>query len=142
MAEVDLAILREAARTALRNAYVPYSQYPVGASVLTPDGSIVTGANVENSSYGLTLCAERSAVVQALSRGHREIVAVAVAALRGSSSPCGACRQVLAEFARGTTPVTFQTGEGTWVVHSLSELLPDSFSLHGEAPRTKSNGPS
>jgi len=132
MPDPDLAILREAARTALRFAYAPYSQYPVACAVLTEDGSIVTGVNMENASYGLTLCAERSAVAQAVSRGHRRITAVAGAALRGGSAPCGACRQVLAEFAGPGVPVTFQAPDGTWVVRSLGTLLPEAFSLHAD----------
>lgn len=132
MPDPDLAILREAARTALGFAYAPYSQYPVACAVLTEDGSMITGVNVENASYGLTLCAERSAVAQAVSRGHRRITAVAVAALRGGSAPCGACRQVLAEFAGPQVPVTFQAADGVWTVRTLGALLPEAFTLRAE----------
>lgn len=129
MSSIDWSPLREAARRAYAYAHVPYSQYPVGAALLTADGSLITGVNVENASYGLTICAERSAVVQAIARGHREFRAVAVAASRGSASPCGACRQVLAEFAGPEVPISFQDPAGEWVTRRLGELLPDSFSF-------------
>src|SRR5262245_17989238 len=87
-----------AARGAATRAYAPYSS-PVGAAVLTADGTVVTGCNVENASYGLTVCAERTAVFSAVAAGHRTIVGVAVTAPRVVTiTPCGACRQVLNEF--------------------------------------------
>jgi cytidine deaminase len=91
--------LLKTARAAARNAYAPYSNFPVGAALLTADGTVFSGSNVENASFGLTICAERSAVAAAASSGHREIVAVAVSAPNmPATSPCGACRQVLNEF--------------------------------------------
>ena len=81
-----------------KNAYATYSKFPVGASLLSADGTFFDGVNVENASFGLTTCGERSAIFAAVSAGHREFLAVAVAT-DGAASPCGACRQVLTEFA-------------------------------------------
>lgn len=121
--------LLEHARKATEYAYVPYSNFPVGAALLLPDGSIVTGANIENASYPLTICAERSAVATAASAGYREIVAVAVSAPRSKgTSPCGACRQVLNEFRPqgGDFPVILDDGEDG-ILTSIEELLPRAF---------------
>src|SRR5689334_19893531 len=95
--------LIETAKQAAEKAYAPYSRFPVGAALLTSSGEIITGVNVENVSYGLTICAERSAVATAISQGHLQFEAIAVWApekLNGAVTPCGACRQVLAEFMR------------------------------------------
>ncbi|OGR43669.1 MAG: cytidine deaminase [Elusimicrobia bacterium GWA2_61_42] len=89
--------LMEAAKTAQKNAYCPYSRYPVGAAVLTDSGRIYTGCNVENASFGLAICAERVAIFKAVSHGEKRIKALCVAAK--SARPCGACRQVIIEFA-------------------------------------------
>jgi cytidine deaminase len=121
--------LLDHARRATENAYVPYSNFPVGAALLLADGSIVTGANIENASYPLTICAERAAVATAASAGHREITAVAVSAPRSrGTSPCGACRQVLNEFrpADGDMVIILDDGaEG--IITSIEELLPRAF---------------
>ncbi|GIK55885.1 MAG: cytidine deaminase [Chloroflexi bacterium] len=117
--------LIQAAMAARRQAYAPYSKYPVGAALLTPDGRIFTGVNVENASYGLTICAERTAVFKAVSEGCREFVAVAVAT-ENAGSPCGACRQVLAEFA-GDIPVWLANAAGHGRETTLYTLLPDHF---------------
>lgn len=127
----SLDTLLEAARAASRAAYCPYSRFHVGAAVWA-GGRVYTGANVENASYGLTICAERAAAFAAVLAGAGRIEAVAVscpdtpngsdAALR---MPCGACRQVLAEFASGDTPVVVD-GAGTF---TLEELLPHAFRL-------------
>jgi cytidine deaminase len=124
--------LLAAARTASRAAYCPYSGFRVGAAVRA-GGRIFTGANVENASYGLTLCAERNATIAAVLAGAVRIEAVAVSCIdapEGSGAalrmPCGACRQVLAEFADPQTPVVVD-GAGTF---TLAELLPQAFRLH------------
>ena len=106
-------------------AYVPYSGYAVGAAVLTEDGRLFTGVNVENSSYGLTVCAERTAVFKMISEGVQRIVAVAVCTENGGS-PCGACRQVLCEFA-GDAPVWLSDTNGNVRETTLYALLPDHF---------------
>lgn len=117
------------ARQAATRAYAPYSFFPVGAAAITADGAIFTGSNVENSSYGLTICAERSAVSAAVSAGHREILAVAVSAPRKpGTTPCGACRQVLNEFRPRTGDMTVILDDGQEGLSvTLEQLLPRSF---------------
>lgn len=124
-------MLQQAALRAAQHAYAPYSGFRVGAALLLDDGAIVTGCNVENASYGLTLCAERAALVRAVSeRGAKvRLRAVAVANLNHAASPpCGACRQVLAEFAAPDAWAFFPTEEGTLGV-PFHELLPHGFQL-------------
>jgi len=124
-------LLVQAARDAAAAAYCPYSHYPVGAAVLTLDGQIYTGCNVENISYGLSLCAERTAVFKAVSSGAREFAALAVVGGdKRPSSPCGACRQVLAELCPPTMPVFIARlkKSGKPIATTLGELLPLSFS--------------
>ncbi len=120
-----------AAREAARHAYVPYSKFPVGAAVLTASGEIVPGVNIENASYGLTVCGERVAVFRAAAEGHREFRAVAVSAtLAPGATPCGACRQVLNEFKgpSGDLQVILDHGAGVAPrIVPLGALLPDSF---------------
>ncbi|HUF74827.1 MAG TPA: cytidine deaminase [Longimicrobiales bacterium] len=114
------------AREVMERAYAPYSGFRVGAALLGDDGSVHTGCNVENASYGLTICAERAAVGAAVARGVRRLRAAAIAT-SGSEPvpPCGACRQVLAEFSPTMTIVSV-AGEGrkTW---TLDRLLPEPF---------------
>ena len=123
--------LIQAAREAAGQAYCPYSNYPVGAAVLVEDGQVHSGCNVENASYGLTMCAERVAIFKAASHGCRAVVAVAVVGGSGEkpASPCGACRQVLAEFATAETPVLIAPlGKGGRVTETtLGALLPMAF---------------
>ena len=122
--------LRQAAIEAAQHAYAPYSSFRVGAALLLDNGSIVSGCNVENASFGLTICAERSAMVQAITQFGTAIrlKAVLVTNLNQSaSSPCGACRQFLAEFAPPETPVYFPDDHGE-TVQSISSLLPFGFS--------------
>jgi len=108
-------------------AYAPYSGFLVGAAILAKDGRIFTGCNVENASYGLTICAERVALFKAVSEGAREFLALAVACGKGPCAPCGACRQVLYEFAPDLL-VIMADGEGkTWQTRRLVELLPQGF---------------
>ncbi len=120
----EIRVLARAARAARRRAYAPYSQFRVGAAVLTGSGKIITGCNVENASYGLSMCAERVAIQRAVAEGHRRIKAVAVAA-PGSAMPCGACRQVMREF--GITHVVIAGTRGTARLHTLADLLPAAF---------------
>ncbi len=117
--------LISAALQAREQAYAPYSNYKVGAAILTPDGRVFTGVNVENASYGLTNCAERTAVYKAVSEGVREILAVVVAT-ENAGSPCGACRQVLTEFA-GDIPVWLCDTQGGMRATTLYALIPDHF---------------
>ena len=124
--------LLAAAREAGGKAYAPYSGYHVGAAVLTDTGEIFTGCNVENASYGLTNCAERTAIFKAVSSGARKITLVAVAGpVDGSPAyPCGACRQVIEEFAEsGQMPIYVSTGAESYEVYTLAELLPKGFRL-------------
>jgi cytidine deaminase len=115
-----------AAACAVRShAYAPYSRYRVGAAILLDDGRIVTGVNVENASYGLSICAERTAVFKAVSEGAQEITAVAICTENGGS-PCGACRQVLVEFA-GDIPVLLCDALGQVQETTLYALLPNHF---------------
>jgi len=123
--------LMKYARKAAQNAYAPYSKFRVGAALRLSTGEIVIGANVENASYGLTICAERSALVRAVSQfGPKiRIVAAAVTNLnRMPSPPCGACRQMLAEFAEPEAPVVFPA-EGGVRTMTFRELLPAGFEL-------------
>ena len=118
--------LLSAARDARLRAYAPYSEFAVGAALDVGDGHVFFGSNVENASYGLTICAERSAVCAAISGGFREFEAIAIAGPDDAlTSPCGACRQVLAEFNPQMT-VIFTTPQGA-VAMPLAELLPHSF---------------
>jgi cytidine deaminase len=129
--EAALEELLEAARRAAHNSYSPYSSFRVGAALRLTNGETVTGTNVENVSYGLTLCAERSALVQAVSRFGPaiRIEAVAVANLNDAPSPpCGACRQVLAEFVLADAPVIFPAAEGLRTM-AFRELLPMAFEM-------------
>jgi cytidine deaminase len=121
-----------AAREAAARAYAPYSKFQVGAALLFDDGSVVTGCNVENASYGLTSCAERNALFTAVGErgGNRRIVAIAVTNLQGRPSPpCGACRQVLGEFAAPDAVISF-SGENGVETHPFKEILPFQFHLN------------
>lgn len=115
------------AQAAYRQAYVPYSHYPVGAAALFSSGKIYSGCNVENASYGLTVCAERNAIFQAVAQGERDLKGLAIAVPTDSlPSPCGACRQVIREFAVDC-PVILINGTGQTRLTSLKRLLPESF---------------
>jgi cytidine deaminase len=116
---------------AAANSYSPYSHFPVGAALLLPDGKIITGVNVENRSFGLANCAERTAVFTAVAAGYRTFQAIAIATPAADSpvGPCGACRQVLSEFAPPETPVIFGASQDNLVETTIGELLPFD-SLH------------
>ena len=127
--QATLDKLLKFAEQAAQNSYAPYSRFRVGAALRLTNGEIVTGANVENVSFGLTICAERAALVRAVSQFGPEIRidAVAIANLNSQPSPpCGACRQMLAEFIDSGAPAAFPTAEGPKVV-SFGELLPLAF---------------
>ncbi len=127
MKKTTLDKLLTRAKDARTRAYAPYSNYLVGAAVLTPSGKIFTGCNVENASYGLTVCAERNAIFKAISEGEREFVAIAVVTANGGS-PCGACRQVIYEFMDPAAPVALADAQLTQVQHAtVGELLPYGF---------------
>jgi cytidine deaminase len=112
---------------ARERAYAPFSKFLVGAALLTPEGRIYTGCNVENASYGLTICAERAAVFGAVAAGHRhyELLAIATA---GATSPCGACRQVLIEFAPDLSILLVDVNKPAEIIEAnLRDLLPAAF---------------
>ena len=125
--------LLAAAREAASRAYAPYSHFPVGAALEVEDGRIFTGCNVENASFGLTVCAERAAVFSAVAAGCKRFRRLAVTAGRGSepAPPCGACRQVLAEFADPSMECLLGTLDepGQSRVFKLADLLPHPFTL-------------
>jgi cytidine deaminase len=126
LAKVTVERLIEAARRAQAQAYAPYSSFAVGAAVLGADGRVFLGCNVENSSFGLTVCAERNAVAATLVAGTRP-AAVAVVVNGKTVAPCGACRQVLAEFDPGMPVVLASTTHDSHEVMSLDALLPGAF---------------
>ncbi|KAF8887028.1 cytidine deaminase [Gymnopilus junonius] len=141
----DRSRLIQAAFEAKEGSYSPYSKFPVGAALLAPDGTIIKGANIENASYGGTICAERTAIVKAASEGIRSFIGLAVVTnVSSATSPCGICRQVLREFCALDMPILLVPGdypkqlepdqeqkpgytEGGVRETTLDELLPDSF---------------
>ncbi len=132
MDKPDLEMLARAARDAASRAYAPYSKFKVGAALLAADGRLFTGCNVENASYGLTNCAERTAVFKAVSEGATRFSAIAIAGGEGEvAMPCGACRQVLAEFCQPETPIRCVSLDGAVVRDfTVGGLLPGSFKLY------------
>lgn len=127
--------LIRAAMDARQGAVAPYSRFPVGAALLTAEGEIITGANVESASYGLTCCAERVALFKALTSGHRHFVAISVVARLPMPMPCGACRQLLAEYAPDATVYVADSDAPKSVKEfSVAELLPGAFRDFRPAP--------
>ncbi len=123
-----LEILVDKAKEARKNAYAPYSKFKVGAAVLADNNEIYTGVNVENASYGLTICAERVAVFKAVSEGAKQIKAVAIVADTDAPvPPCGACRQVILEFATKECKIVMANLQGKKMIKTIDELLPYSF---------------
>lgn len=134
----DYGFLLEEAKKAREYSYSPYSHFAVGAALLTEEGKIYTGCNVENSSYGVSNCAERTALFKAVSEGEKEFSAIAIAGARVSSDgtkeevfcpPCGVCRQALSEFCSNDLSVIIGKEDGTYMVTTLKELLPLKFGL-------------
>jgi len=129
MDRLTRARLIKSARAAEKRAYAPYSRFPVGAAVLTRSGKIYAGANVENASYGLTVCAERTAIFKAVSAGEKEITAIAIfTATEQPTPPCGACLQVLNEFS--TNPLIILVSRKKILTFRLRQLLPHGFKLN------------
>ncbi|MFW6023459.1 MAG: cytidine deaminase [Myxococcota bacterium] len=129
MSEVDWDELQTRAARVRANAHAPYSHFRVGAALLADDGRIFYGTNVENASYGLALCAERAAVAAAIGAGARSFRALAlVSDASVPATPCGMCRQVLAEFPP-SFPVRSYTPDGTHLERTVAQLLPDAFRL-------------
>lgn len=128
----ELLSLLAAARAARERAFAPYSGFKVGSAVLTSDGRIVIGANVENASYGLTVCAERNAILRAIIDGLCAIRAIAVCA-EPAATPCGMCRQTLVQFADDDCPVVIGTPDASAEpqIKRLGDLLPDAFRFSG-----------
>jgi cytidine deaminase len=128
---MNIEALFQEARKAASFAYAPYSKFRVGAALLGEDGTVYTGCNVENRSFGLTICAERSALVQGVSKGTRRFTALAIAAPDSQEpvGPCGACRQVLSEFMPPDAPVIFGGAGTRRITVTIGELIPFD-SLH------------
>ena len=121
--------LLEIADTAMKNAYAPYSGFSVGAALLCTDGTVYTGCNVENASYGASNCAERTAIFKAVSEGHRDFSAIAIVSSGGGETyPCGICRQVMAEFAPNLR-VILRNPEKETVSYNFKDMMPYIFSL-------------
>lgn len=120
--------LFRAAQQAIQHAYAPYSRFKVGAALLTKTGEVFTGVNVENSSFGATICAERSAFVRAVSEGYRDFEAIAVATSDGEAYPCGICRQFMFEFGDDLKIITGEDEEHLHIAE-IRELLPEGFRL-------------
>ena len=126
--------LIQLAKEAMTHAYTPYSGFRVGAALLCADGSVYQGCNIENAAYSPTNCAERTAFFRAVYDGHREFTALAVCGgkdgiITGFCPPCGVCRQVMREFCREDFPVYLAGPDGQYQTRTLSQLLPDSFTL-------------
>lgn len=125
---MDKNSLIQEAIEARKQAYTPYSKFKVGAAVLTANGHVFRGCNIENASYGLTNCAERTALFKAVSEGEPKVEAIAIVAdTDGPVSPCGACRQVIAEFSDHNTKVYLSNLKGDLLETSITELLPGFF---------------
>ena len=121
--------LIRAAQSAQRKAYAPYSKFHVGAALLAENGVIYNGCNVENASYGLTICAERVAIGKAVSEGQRQFKAIVIVAPASNATPCGACRQVLAEFGDCLVLCADSRQPRRVRIYQLAELLPSPFTL-------------
>lgn len=120
--------LLDEARHAMLNAYAPYSNFCVGAALLADDGTVYTGCNIENASYGAAICAERVAIAGCISDKKRHIRRIAICSTSGDETfPCGICRQVMSEFMDEDSQIILETKDGGFHVYTLEELLPYSF---------------
>ncbi|WP_211333760.1 cytidine deaminase [Companilactobacillus allii] len=127
--EINEQELFDIAYKAMDHAYAPYSNYTVGAAILCDDGKIYSGVNIENASYGLTNCAERTAIFKAVSVGAKEIKAIAIVnGTSDMSKPCGACRQVMSEFMKSDAPVFLANNVNEYKEFKFREILPLAFS--------------
>lgn len=132
--EIRSNLIKEAIE-ARKMAYVPYSHFAVGAALLTKDGKIYRGCNIENGAYGPTNCAERTAIFKAVSEGDRDFEAIAIVGsmvgepLRDECYPCGICRQVMSEFCEGDFEIIFGSSENKFSVYTLDDILPMRFHL-------------
>lgn len=129
--DIDYKLLMDKAKEASKTSYSPFSRFAVGAAVIASSGKIYQGCNVENSSFGLTICAERTAIFKAVSEGEREILAVAIYSPNSDSCyPCGACRQVLYEFQGENEEISVVTENmGNLDINKLSYFLPCGFRI-------------
>ena len=131
MDEDKILILLDAAKKAMENAYAPYSRFTVGAALMAENGEIFTGCNVENASYGASVCAERTALLKAVSQGKRDFFAIAVISSGGDYTlPCGICRQVMLEFCSGDFLLVCANCGGEYKEYKLKELIPHGFRLN------------
>lgn len=126
---MDFKELVKRAIKARESAYAPYSNFHVGAALITEDGSVYDGCNIENASYGAANCAERTAIFKAISEGHKEIKAIAIVGdMSTYTSPCGICRQVITEFAADDLKIILVKNEDDYLIKTLDEILPLAFS--------------
>ena len=125
---MDYENLVKLANNIKQNAYAPYSNFHVGAALIGNSGKVYTGVNVENSSYGATICAERTAILKAISEGERNIKILAIASdSEDYTYPCGICRQVILEFADENLVILCSNNKGEYKVFNLNEFLPNAF---------------
>jgi cytidine deaminase len=125
---MDYRDLISKAIAAREKAYVPYSNFKVGAALVTEDNTVYSGCNIENASYGATNCAERTAIFKAVSDGHTKIKAIAIVTdLENYASPCGICRQVILEFAAENIEIILAKNEKDYIVKTMEEILPGAF---------------
>ena len=128
----DYQLLMDKAKEAAKKSYSPFSKFAVGASVVTASGKIYSGCNIENSSFGMTICAERCAIFKAVSEGDKEILAVAIYSPNEDDCyPCGACRQVMYEFQGQDEIEIITEDKGKLNIKRLSDFLPYGFKIHG-----------
>lgn len=126
----DTELIQKAIK-AMEHSYSPYSHFSVGAAIMTESGNIYTGCNVENSSYGATICAERTAALKAISEGERKIEHIAIVSSSGDFTfPCGICRQFLSEFMPSEGRIILSDKNNNIKIYTLGELLPEAFMLN------------